>query len=75
MILDLSMIFGIADMHDRYRDMRLDVDNMSYEVKPVAIYCSKKFPFSFQKTVLIRLDLNTRSYWLSKNRWGMLAQD
>ncbi|KAG8491996.1 hypothetical protein CXB51_015354 [Gossypium anomalum] len=24
-------IFGAADIHDRHRDMRLDVDNMSYE--------------------------------------------
>ncbi|MCI02629.1 E3 ubiquitin-protein ligase RLIM-like, partial [Trifolium medium] len=31
MILDHSMFSGIADMHDRHRDMRLDVDNMSYE--------------------------------------------
>jgi hypothetical protein len=33
MILDHSMFSGLADMHDRHRDMRLDVDNMSYEVK------------------------------------------
>lgn len=25
-------INGAADLHDRHRDMRLDVDNMSYEV-------------------------------------------
>ncbi|XP_059279349.1 probable E3 ubiquitin-protein ligase RHG1A [Lycium ferocissimum] len=31
MILDQSMFFGMADIHDRHRDMRLDVDNMSYE--------------------------------------------
>ncbi|PKI69717.1 hypothetical protein CRG98_009873 [Punica granatum] len=31
MILDPSMLWGVADMHDRHRDMRLDVDNMSYE--------------------------------------------
>lgn len=31
MILDQSMFFGMADVHDRHRDMRLDVDNMSYE--------------------------------------------
>ncbi|KAG6674629.1 hypothetical protein I3843_15G050300 [Carya illinoinensis] len=31
MILDQSMFFGVADIHDRHRDMRLDVDNMSYE--------------------------------------------
>ncbi|KAK4795815.1 hypothetical protein SAY86_028141 [Trapa natans] len=31
MILDHSMLFGVADTHDRHRDMRLDVDNMTYE--------------------------------------------
>eukprot|EP00256_Glycine_max_P057523 XP_014625385.1 E3 ubiquitin-protein ligase MBR2 [Glycine max] len=31
MILDPSVFSGIADIHDRHRDMRLDVDNMSYE--------------------------------------------
>ncbi|KAK1436594.1 hypothetical protein QVD17_02376 [Tagetes erecta] len=31
MILDQSVFFGVADIHDRHRDMRLDIDNMSYE--------------------------------------------
>ncbi|KAI4336994.1 hypothetical protein L6164_015458 [Bauhinia variegata] len=31
MILDQSVFSGMADLHDRHRDMRLDVDNMSYE--------------------------------------------
>ncbi|CAH9144866.1 unnamed protein product [Cuscuta epithymum] len=31
MILDPSVFFGMAGTHDRHRDMRLDVDNMSYE--------------------------------------------
>ncbi|KAL3634157.1 hypothetical protein CASFOL_021211 [Castilleja foliolosa] len=31
MILNHSVLFGMADIHDRHRDMRLDVDNMSYE--------------------------------------------
>jgi E3 ubiquitin-protein ligase Arkadia len=31
MLLDQSVYFGVADFHDRHRDMRLDVDNMSYE--------------------------------------------
>ncbi|KAJ9560091.1 hypothetical protein OSB04_005251 [Centaurea solstitialis] len=31
MILDQSVLYGIADVHDRHRDMRLDIDNMSYE--------------------------------------------
>lgn len=31
MILDQSIFFGMPDIQDRHRDMRLDVDNMSYE--------------------------------------------
>ncbi|CAN8288660.1 unnamed protein product [Cochlearia groenlandica] len=31
MLLNQSIALGVADTHDRYRDMRLDVDNMSYE--------------------------------------------
>ncbi|GAA0144918.1 ubiquitin-protein ligase [Lithospermum erythrorhizon] len=31
MILDQSGFFGMPELHDRHRDMRLDVDNMSYE--------------------------------------------
>lgn len=31
MLLDQTF-FGMGDVHDRHRDMRLDVDNMSYEV-------------------------------------------
>ena len=31
-MLDHPVFHGVADLHDRYRDMRLDVDNMSYEV-------------------------------------------
>lgn len=32
MVFDPLIYHGIAEMHDRHRDMRLDVDNMSYEV-------------------------------------------
>ncbi|XP_076944509.1 E3 ubiquitin-protein ligase MBR2-like [Bidens hawaiensis] len=31
MVLDQSVFLGVADIHDRHRDMRLDIDNMSYE--------------------------------------------
>ncbi|GMH23238.1 hypothetical protein Nepgr_025081 [Nepenthes gracilis] len=31
MNLDQTVLFGMADIHDQHRDMRLDVDNMSYE--------------------------------------------
>lgn len=43
MILDQSVFFGMADMHDRHRDMRLDVDNMSYEVSRPILYCVLSF--------------------------------
>ncbi|KAD4888646.1 hypothetical protein E3N88_20719 [Mikania micrantha] len=31
MVLDQSVFYGMAGIHDRHRDMRLDIDNMSYE--------------------------------------------
>ncbi|KAL2894617.1 putative E3 ubiquitin-protein ligase RHG1A [Bienertia sinuspersici] len=31
MLLDQSVLLGMADVHDQHRDMRLDVDSMSYE--------------------------------------------
>ncbi|GLT47306.1 hypothetical protein SLA2020_210110 [Shorea laevis] len=31
MLFDQFLYHGVAEMHDRHRDMRLDVDNMSYE--------------------------------------------
>ncbi|KAF8377566.1 hypothetical protein HHK36_030948 [Tetracentron sinense] len=31
MIFDQPVFYGVADLHDRHRDMRLDVDSMSYE--------------------------------------------
>lgn len=46
MILDHSVFSGMADIHDRHRDMRLDVDNMSYEVGkydiwlPLCVICT-----------------------------------
>lgn len=42
MILDQSVLFGVADIHDRHRDMRLDVDNMSYEVIDTPLQKEKK---------------------------------
>ncbi|KAL9999675.1 putative transcription factor C2H2 family [Helianthus debilis subsp. tardiflorus] len=31
MLLDQSVFYGLVDIHDRHRDMRLNIDNMSYE--------------------------------------------
>lgn len=33
MLFEPFIYHGLAEMHDRHRDMRLDVDNMSYEVR------------------------------------------
>jgi len=32
MIVDQSSLYGSRSLFDQHRDMRLDVDNMSYEV-------------------------------------------
>lgn len=41
-------INGVADSHDRHRDMRLDVDNMSYEVEyyPLTNYHPEFLPLT-----------------------------
>lgn len=31
-LFDPAVTYSAADLHDRHRDMRLDVDSMSYEV-------------------------------------------
>lgn len=33
MLFDPFIYHGMSELQDRHRDMRLDVDNMSYEVK------------------------------------------
>lgn len=35
-MLDPPFVYRGGDVHDQHRDMRLDVDNMSYEVWGVA---------------------------------------
>ena len=37
MLID-PFINGVAEFQDRHRDMRLDVDNMSYEVRKVFFF-------------------------------------
>lgn len=34
MVVDRSAFYGSRNMFDQHRDMRLDIDNMSYEVIP-----------------------------------------
>lgn len=60
MLLNQSLLFdGAGGMHDRYRDMRLDVDNMSYEVKKKP---HKSLSFLLVKASLIWL-MNFRNCW------------
>ena len=47
-------INGVAELHDRHRDMRLDVDNMSYEVKHFALF----FCSFFLSNLVILLTMN-----------------
>lgn len=37
MLFEPFVYHGLAEMHDRHRDMRLDVDNMSYEVRKAVV--------------------------------------
>lgn len=46
MLID-PFINGFAEMHDRHRDMRLDVDNMSYEVLQSIL----RLEFSFMMSI------------------------
>ena len=40
-MLDPSLIYGSMDVRDEHSDLRLDVDNMSYEV--IVLVCSQHF--------------------------------
>lgn len=60
-------IFGMADIHDRHRDMRLDVDNMSYEVNQgVALRYSFSLDYRLYSNVLLLLSGvigSRRAHW------------
>ncbi|KAJ0438622.1 hypothetical protein HanHA300_Chr16g0616161 [Helianthus annuus] len=38
MLLDQSVFYGLVDIHDLHRDMRLDIDNMSYEAMKITFF-------------------------------------
>lgn len=63
MILDQSVLLGVADIHDRHRDMRLDVDNMSYEVVSIFLTSTSLSVFENSHTCFV----GDRSYWLWKS--------
>lgn len=60
MILDQSVFMGVADIYDRYRDMRLDVDNMSYEVK----YKIKWTKFFLYQIMLVIILVPHHLFWM-----------
>ena len=45
MMADRLPVYGSRNLSDRYRDMRLDVDNMSYEVSIASLICLLSFGF------------------------------
>lgn len=45
MIVDRSAVYGSRNILDQHRDMRLDVDNMSYEVVSAFLFILSFFSF------------------------------
>lgn len=50
LMLEATILLGGIGLHDRYRDMRIDIDNMSYEVSDMhafddTIHASNWFQF------------------------------
>lgn len=74
MILDQSLFFGMADIYDRHRDMRLDVDNMSYEVWLIQTNNQRILPL-FLGALFVFLTMSSagivgfgRAYWECQHR-------
>lgn len=40
LVLETNLFFGAFASYDRHRDMRMDIDNMSYEVLSFIMSCS-----------------------------------
>ena len=54
MLFDPFIYRGMAETQDRHRDMRLDVDNMSYEVKRDCCFMFYRFTL---EVILLTLQL------------------
>jgi E3 ubiquitin-protein ligase RNF38/44 len=48
MIVERASLYGSRNMLDQHRDMRLDVDSMSYEVITITVSCVKIIVNYFQ---------------------------
>lgn len=57
LLFEQSVFAGGANFHDRFRDMRLDVDNMSYEVNKHSNFCLRKNLQTWNKTPLYLQEL------------------
>lgn len=62
MLFEPFVYHGLAEMHDRHRDMRLDVDNMSYEVRKAVV--SLLVIFTLKVFCLCKL-------WTVRNCWHL----
>ena len=73
MILGQSVYFGVADIHDRHRDMRLDVDNMSYEELLALEECIGNVSTGLSEETILKSYETTvvtvsRSTWMTKHK-------
>lgn len=60
MLFDPFLYHGMDEMRDRHREMRLDVDNMSYEVNRGYVVLLSINNFSL---VSSDINLDCRNYW------------
>ncbi|KAF5814679.1 putative Transposase-associated domain-containing protein [Helianthus annuus] len=79
MLLNQFVFYGLVDIHDRHRDMRLDIDNMSYEVMKITFFVH----FIYNDAIMNRDNINfnirsgavavgradwKREYWIDQRK-------
>lgn len=60
-MLETNLLLSGLDLHDQHEDMRLDIDNMSYEVcfeHVCSIIVRIKYPWAWGKLMLSSLICN-----------------
>lgn len=74
-MLEATLLFGGMGLHDQHSDMRLDVDNMSYEVRSVLDLVLLR-SWSLCCSVVCRLRMEcfelrlTWSLWIRAKKYG-----
>ncbi|GJW81944.1 hypothetical protein Tco_0145919 [Tanacetum coccineum] len=70
MLLDQSVFFGIEDIHDRHRSIRLDIDNLSHEYMNKEAQDGFNIHFAEEVSMVI---LTLASYYTTKSSaaWNM----